>query len=446
MTVSAPTHAPPATRGVLQRLCRNDVAHASRAARHHRRPCGPPPTPSPDRADRSAERDESSAIPVGGVAGGIGGSRSSPRGSSGVVDARPAARGRVQPRRRCTVRVARGPAAPASTMGCTPSAIRARRRRKAPGSRRPRLRCPARCCPIARPRRSGTFGPRRAPRIDVTTTRGGSRPPRASTCIETARLAGAEVTVHAGIPVTTVARTLADLAAVLRPPAISSGRSSARRRCRSSTSPSVLASVRSSPRGARWSGAILGAWEPSRTKSELEVALLAPRAPRARSRRPRSNARRRRVRGRPALAPRARSSPRPTASSSTSRARRWSATAARDAVLARAGYRVLRFTDRQVRRRPERGDRRAAAPRLGDRAAMSPLSELGSARSLGRRPRPLRERLRDHAEDGDEDQRARQGADHADRAGALRGVLVAEAAAGVEVAAGDRGELPLARA
>ena len=198
---------------------------------------------------------------------------------------------------------------------------------------------------------------------------------------ETARLGAGEVTVRAGIPVTTVSRTLADLAAVL-------GHRDLERTLERAEAlqvldvPSVLASVayragaRRGPRDPRCLGTGRDA---QRARGRAPAARRERRAPAARGERAG-----RRVRGRSPVARRAGSSPRPTASrfhltrAAMERDRR------RDAVLARAGYRVLRFTDRQVRaaqarsrrdsRRPPR-DRLQIAPGGGaicSRSAVAP--------------------------------------------------------------------------
>ena len=185
--------------------------------------------------------------------------------------------------------------------------------------------------------------------IEVTTTRRSRVAPVGVRLHGTARLAPNEVTVRSGVPVTTVSRTLADLAAVL-------GRRDLERTFERAEalqvldSREVLASVRCRP-GAPAVRRILNAWEPPATRSELEVALLRlvvnsglPR--------PAVNARVgefevdllwREAR----LVAEADSIAFHLTRAAMERDRR------RDAVLARDGYRVLRFTDRQVRRRPK---------------------------------------------------------------------------------------------
>ena len=106
MPVSAPTHAPPAPRGVLQRLCRKDVAHASHAGRHARRPCRPPSAAISRHARaRSAATSGSAEIGRDGPAGSAerrwrGSGASSTRGQllgGGVQPVGGAAGGRRRP-------------------------------------------------------------------------------------------------------------------------------------------------------------------------------------------------------------------------------------------------------------------------------------------------------------------------------------------------------------
>ena len=199
-------------------------------------------------------------------------------------------------------------------------------------------------------------------RIDVTRRADGAVP-RGVDVHRTARLTVADVTVHAGIPVTTPTRTLADLAAVLR------HRQLQRVLERAETmqvldAGALLAAVRCR-RGAPQVRRILGEWVPSRTKSELEVALLTL------------------VRGSALPAPEVNAEVEGFEADLLWRRERVVAEAdslqfhlsraamerdrRRDAVLAASGYRVLRFTDRQVRRRP--GEVIAALrAALGDRA------------------------------------------------------------------------------
>ena len=184
--------------------------------------------------------------------------------------------------------------------------------------------------------------------IDVTAALRGRVSPDGVRLHGTARLVPNEVTVRSGVPVTTVSRTLADLAAVL-------GHRDLERTFERAEAlqvldtPSVLESVRFRP-GAPAVRRILDAWEPVATRSELEVALLRlvvnsglPR--------PAVNARVgefevdllwREAR----LAVEADSIGFHLTRAAMERDRR------RDAVLARDGYRVLRFTHRQVSRRP----------------------------------------------------------------------------------------------
>ena len=187
----------------------------------------------------------------------------------------------------------------------------------------------------------------RAP-IDVTVTHRRLAPPGID-LHETCRLAGAEVTARGGVPVTTIARTLADLAAVVRPRDLE--RTLERAQAQHVLDvPSILASARHRP-GAVLVRRILDAWEPSRTKSELEVALLGL-VRRARLPEPSVNAH---LEGlevdllwdEARLVAEADSVQFHLTRAAMERDR------ARDAVLARAGYRVLRFTDRQVHGRPD---------------------------------------------------------------------------------------------
>lgn len=185
-------------------------------------------------------------------------------------------------------------------------------------------------------------------RIDVTTSRRGRRAPPGIDLHETVRLGAHEVTTHLGIPVTTVSRTLADLAGVLR------GRDLERTFERAEALqlldvPSVLASVAHRP-GAVAVRRILAAWEPAATRSELEVALLqlvlgSDLPP------PEVNVKIGELEvdllwraGR--LVAEADSVQFHLTRAAMERDRR------RDAVLARQGFRVLRFTHRQVDHRP----------------------------------------------------------------------------------------------
>jgi very-short-patch-repair endonuclease len=180
----------------------------------------------------------------------------------------------------------------------------------------------------------------------------------------TTRLAATEVTVHAGIPVTTAARTLADLAAVLR------HRELERALERAETMQlldvrALLVSVRNRP-GAAQVRRVLAAWEPSRTKSELEVTLLKL------------------VRGSPLPVPEVNAQVAALEVDLLWRHERVVAEAdslqfhlsraamerdrRRDAVLTAQGFRVLRFTSRQVNHRPNEVIAALRAV-LGDHAA-----------------------------------------------------------------------------
>jgi very-short-patch-repair endonuclease len=184
--------------------------------------------------------------------------------------------------------------------------------------------------------------------VEVTAALRGRVSPRGVRLRGTARLDAHEVTEHAGVPVTTVSRTLADLAAVLRPRDLERAFERAEA-LHLLDARSVLGSVRCRP-GAPAVRRILDAWEPTATRSELEVALLrvvlGSGLPR-----PAVNARVgafevdllwRDAR----LVVEADSIEFHLTRAAMERDRR------RDAVLARDGHRVLRFTHRQVSRRP----------------------------------------------------------------------------------------------
>jgi hypothetical protein len=184
--------------------------------------------------------------------------------------------------------------------------------------------------------------------IEVTAALRGRVSPHGVRLHGTARLAPSEVTVRSGVPVTTVSRTLADLAAVL-------GHRDLERTFERAEAlqvldvPSVIASVQCRP-GAPAVRRILDAWEPTATRSELEVALLRLIGP-AGLPRPEVNARVGEFEvdllwRKSKLVAEADSIAFHLTRAAMERDRR------RDAVLARDGYRVLRFTDRQVRRRP----------------------------------------------------------------------------------------------
>lgn len=165
----------------------------------------------------------------------------------------------------------------------------------------------------------------------------------------TARLDPSEVTARSGIPVTTVSRTLADLAAVLRPRDLE--RTLERAEAQQVLDVSTLLESVTGRCGAVTVRRVLAAWQPVRTRSELEIALLRL-VQRSGLPRPEVNAqvgefevdllwRSARV------VAEADSIAFHLTRAAMERDRR------RDAVLARAGYRVLRFTDRQVRGRPD---------------------------------------------------------------------------------------------
>jgi very-short-patch-repair endonuclease len=164
----------------------------------------------------------------------------------------------------------------------------------------------------------------------------------------TARLDTSDVGVRAGIPVTSVSRTLADLASIL------DGRALEKVLERSASlrvldAPSLLAAV-VHRRGAPEVRRILASWEPVLTRSELEVAL---RRLVLRSEVPPPEVNVTIVGMEVDLLWRA---ARVVAEADSVQFHLTRAAMERDrmrdAILARHGYRVLRFTDRQVRHRP----------------------------------------------------------------------------------------------
>ncbi len=184
--------------------------------------------------------------------------------------------------------------------------------------------------------------------VDVTTTHRDRAGQPGIQLHGTTRLAAQEVMTVRGIPVTTVSRTLADLAAVLRTRDLE--RTFERAEALQVLDVrSVLESVHNRP-GAPSVRQILGAWEPVRERSEMEIALrrlvVHSGLPR-----PEVNA----IVGefevdllwrQARLVAEADSLQFHLTRAAMERDRR------RDALLAGLGYRVLRFTDRQVRRRP----------------------------------------------------------------------------------------------
>ncbi len=184
---------------------------------------------------------------------------------------------------------------------------------------------------------------------DVTTARRGRRAPAGIDLHRTRWLPPEHVTVLEGIPVTTVERTLADLAAVVSPGRLERAIAVAEARAIVDVD-LLLACARHRP-GARAIRSLLAEWTPGVTRSELENRLLA-------------------LIGASHLPP-----PEVNAMAegfevdllwraahvvveadghafhgSRSRVER---DRTRDAALAAAGYVVLRFTWRQVTRRPE---------------------------------------------------------------------------------------------
>lgn len=184
-------------------------------------------------------------------------------------------------------------------------------------------------------------------RVDVS-VRVRRRPPRAIDVHHMRRLASREVTVRDGIPVTSVSRTLADLAGVL-------GRRDLERTLERAEAlrvldvPSLLASVARRP-GAPAVRAIVVAWQPTLTRSEFEVRMLRL-VRRAGLPEPLVNARVGDLEidllwPHHGLAAEADSLQFHLTRAAMERDR------TRDAVLAPLGFRVLRFTDRQVSQRP----------------------------------------------------------------------------------------------
>lgn len=109
--------------------------------------------------------------------------------------------------------------------------------------------------------------------VEVVTTRAGVRPPAAVRVRRTRRLGAGEIDEIRTIPVTSVARTLADLGAVVTRRALERAMEQADRLQLLSAS-DVLASARGRP-GAAAVRAVLAAWAPSPTRSVLEDRLLA---------------------------------------------------------------------------------------------------------------------------------------------------------------------------
>ncbi|MCD6726791.1 MAG: endonuclease domain-containing protein [Solirubrobacteraceae bacterium] len=208
--------------------------------------------------------------------------------------------------------------------------------------------------------------------IDVTTVARGRRAPPGIDLHETRRLATWEVAERSGLPLTSVARTLADLAGVL------SARDLERSLERADALqmldvPSLLRSVEHRV-GASAVRAALAGWMPAPTRSELETRLLA-------------------LVGRAGFPPPLVNVPlhgyevdllwcaERVVAEADGHAFHASRAAierdrARDAVLARHGYRVLRFTWVQVTRR-----RREVAAAL--RAALAHGAERAPVRAVG---------------------------------------------------------------
>jgi very-short-patch-repair endonuclease len=184
-------------------------------------------------------------------------------------------------------------------------------------------------------------------RVDVS-VRVRLHPPPSIDVHHVRRLAPHEVTVSDGIRVTTVSRTLADLAGVL--PRRDLERTLERAEAmRVLDVPPLLASVAHRP-GARALREIVASWQPTLTRSEFEVRMLRL-VRRARLPEPRVNARVADLEidlvwPEHGLAAEADSLQFHLTRAAMERDR------TRDAVLAPLGYRVLRFTDRQIRERP----------------------------------------------------------------------------------------------
>jgi very-short-patch-repair endonuclease len=184
-------------------------------------------------------------------------------------------------------------------------------------------------------------------RVDVS-VRVRRHPPPSIDVHHVRRLAPPEVTVSDGIRVTTVSRTLADLAGVL--PRRDLERTLERAEAmRVLDVPPLLASVAHRP-GARALREIVASWQPTLTRSEFEVRMLRL-VRRARLPEPRVNARVADLEidlvwPEHGLAAEADSLQFHLTRAAMERDR------TRDAVLAPLGYRVLRFTDRQIRERP----------------------------------------------------------------------------------------------
>lgn len=184
-------------------------------------------------------------------------------------------------------------------------------------------------------------------RVDVS-VRVRRHPPPAIDVHHVRRLAPHEVSVRDGIPVTTVSRTLADLAGVLARRDLERTLERAEA-MRVLDVPSLLASVAHRP-GARAVREIVASWQPAITRSEFEVRMLRL-VRRAGLPEPLVNARVADLEidllwPEHGLAAEADSLQFHLTRAAMERDR------TRDAVLAPLGYRVLRFTDRQVRKRP----------------------------------------------------------------------------------------------
>jgi very-short-patch-repair endonuclease/predicted transcriptional regulator of viral defense system len=195
--------------------------------------------------------------------------------------------------------------------------------------------------------------PTSATRIDVSVPSAAGRGERPGLRIHrAAQLRGDEITVQQGIRVTTVARTLLDLAATLRPRALERALDEAEiRQLYDRTSLDALARAHAGERGA---GALSQALDqdadPTLTDSELEELMLALcdecDLPRPKSRAWVAGLRVDFLFAASRLVVE-------TDGYRYHRTRRaFERDRERDAILARAGYRVLRFTHRQLTREP----------------------------------------------------------------------------------------------
>ncbi len=185
-------------------------------------------------------------------------------------------------------------------------------------------------------------------KIDVTTPIAGRRHAQGIDFHTSTRLEARDVAVRCGVPVTTVARTIADLAGVLRRRDLEKTIERADALW-SLDIERTLAAARARP-GSTLLKSIAAGWAPAPTRSELEDRLIAL-VRRAGLSEPKINVR---VQGFEVdlswpdrrLVVEADGHAFHSARGAVARDRQ------RDAILARHGYRVLRFTWAQVTRRP----------------------------------------------------------------------------------------------